>query len=95
LQPISANGPATAAKASAQEQLNAAVSEEIRAHALLNLLSKEKLLTQVLRGLEADSTLKIQLTSPVDGTVQQLAVHSVGGVVTSAQPLMIIVPDST
>jgi hemolysin D len=35
------------------------------------------------------------LTSPVDGTVQQLAVHSVGGVVTSAQPLMIIVPDST
>jgi hemolysin D len=36
-----------------------------------------------------------QLTSPVDGTVQQLAVHSVGGVVTSAQPLMIIVPDST
>lgn len=28
------------------------------------------------------------------GTIQQLAVHSVGGVVTSAQPLMIVVPDS-
>ena len=28
------------------------------------------------------------------GIVQQLAVHSVGGVVTSAQPLMIVVPDS-
>jgi hemolysin D len=51
--------------------------------------------------LSADSTKatqrhkQTQLTSPVDGTVQQLAVHSVGGVVTSAQALMIIVPDST
>lgn len=34
-----------------------------------------------------------QLTSPVDGVVQQLAIHSVGGVVTSAQPLMIVVPE--
>jgi hemolysin D len=33
-----------------------------------------------------------QLTAPVDGTVQQLAVHTVGGVVTEAQPLMVIVP---
>ena len=36
-----------------------------------------------------------QLTAPVAGVVQQLAIHSVGGVVTSAQPLMIIVPDSS
>ncbi len=35
-----------------------------------------------------------QLTAPVDGTVQQLAIHSVGGVVTAAQALMIVVPDS-
>ncbi len=33
------------------------------------------------------------LTAPVAGTVQQLAVHSVGGVVTEAQVLMVIVPD--
>lgn len=33
------------------------------------------------------------LTAPVSGTVQQLAVHTAGGVVTSAQPLMVIVPD--
>jgi hemolysin D len=33
-----------------------------------------------------------QLTAPVDGTVQQLAVHTSGGVVTPAQVLMIIVP---
>jgi hemolysin D len=35
-----------------------------------------------------------QLTAPVAGTIQQLAVHSIGGVVTPAQPLMIVVPDS-
>jgi hemolysin D len=33
-----------------------------------------------------------ELTAPVDGIVQQLSVHTVGGVVTSAQPLAVIVP---
>jgi hemolysin D len=33
-----------------------------------------------------------QLTAPVDGTVQQVAVHTAGGVVTEAQVLMIVVP---
>lgn len=32
------------------------------------------------------------LTAPVDGTVQQLVVHTVGGVVTPAQALMVVVP---
>lgn len=32
------------------------------------------------------------LTAPIDGVVQQLAVHTVGGVVTPAQALMAIVP---
>jgi hemolysin D len=34
----------------------------------------------------------LQLTSPVDGTVQQLNVHTVGAAVPAAQPLMMIVP---
>ena len=34
-----------------------------------------------------------QLLSPVDGTVAQLAVHTIGGVVEIAKPIMIIVPD--
>lgn len=34
----------------------------------------------------------LRLTAPVDGTVQQLTVHTVGGVVPAAQPLMQIVP---
>ncbi len=33
------------------------------------------------------------LTAPVDGTVQQLAIHTVGGVVTPAQTLMMVVPN--
>ncbi|MGX1997346.1 HlyD family type I secretion periplasmic adaptor subunit [Xanthomonas axonopodis pv. cassiae] len=32
------------------------------------------------------------LHAPVDGTIQQLAVHTVGGVVTPAQPLLVVVP---
>lgn len=35
---------------------------------------------------------RMQLRSPVDGTVQQLAVHTEGGVVTPAQALMAVVP---
>lgn len=37
----------------------------------------------------------LSLTAPVAGTVQQLAVHTLGGVVTTAQSLMEIVPDDT
>ena len=34
-----------------------------------------------------------RLTSPVAGTVQQLAIRTTGGVVTAAQPLLVVVPD--
>jgi len=44
--------------------------------------------------IKAEQREKAQrLVSPIDGTVQQLAVHTVGGVVSPAQPLMAIVPD--
>jgi hemolysin D len=36
----------------------------------------------------------MQLRAPVDGTVQQLVVHTVGGVVTPAQPLLSVVPEN-
>ena len=43
--------------------------------------------------IKATQRTQLQLlTAPVDGTVQQLAVHTVGGVVTSAQALLIVVP---
>jgi hemolysin D len=43
--------------------------------------------------IKAEQRTKFQaLTAPVDGVVQQLAVHTVGGVVTPAQPLLVLVP---
>lgn len=43
--------------------------------------------------VQAAQKYKLQtLTAPVDGTVQQLAVHTEGGVVTPAQALLAIVP---
>ncbi len=42
---------------------------------------------------KAEERAKLQqLTAPVSGMVQQLAVHTVGGVVTPAQALLVIVP---
>ena len=43
---------------------------------------------------KAEITLKTtRLIAPIDGMVQQLAVNTVGGVVTPAQPVMVIVPN--
>jgi hemolysin D len=43
--------------------------------------------------VKAEQRTKLQrLTAPVDGVVQQLAVHTVGGVVTPAQTLAVVVP---
>ncbi|BBF92929.1 HlyD family type I secretion periplasmic adaptor subunit [Blastochloris tepida] len=43
--------------------------------------------------IKAEQRTSLQkLTAPVDGKVQQLAVHTIGGVVTPAQTLMLIVP---
>jgi hemolysin D len=43
----------------------------------------------------AARTDQLKLVSPVDGTVQQLTVHTLGGVVSAGQPLMNIVPESS
>jgi hemolysin D len=71
-----------------------------KAETLRNLSERHALAATRHSQLQADAakasqrTRQTRLTAPVDGIVQQLAVHSVGGVVTSAQPLMIVVPDS-
>ncbi len=62
------------------------------------LLDQHNLAAQKAASLEqelikADQRGRLMhMTAPVAGTVQQLAVHTVGGVVTPAQPLMVIVP---
>lgn len=45
-----------------------------------------------LRKVQTRENLR-KLLAPVDGTVQQLAVHTVGGVVTPAQALLVVVPN--
>ena len=45
---------------------------------------------------KANERTKLQLlTAPVDGVVQQLAIHTVGGVVTPAQALLAVVPSDS
>ena len=64
-------------------------------HQILNDLSDaEKKVAEFQQDLiKAEQKAKEQvLWSPIDGTVQQLAVHTVGGVVTPAQQLLVIVP---
>src|SRR6476660_424392 len=51
-------------------------------------------LTQDLIKAEQKTRLQL-LTAPVDGVVQQLAIHTVGGVVTPAQSLLMIVPSDS
>ena len=46
--------------------------------------------------IKAEQRTSLQkLTAPVGGVVQQLATHTIGGVVTPAQALMVIVPDES
>ena len=52
---------------------------------------KQQALTQELVKAQQKSDLQY-LSAPVSGVVQQLAVHTIGGVVTPAQKLMMIVP---
>jgi hemolysin D len=69
------------------------------AEAQRDLRDRESKARTLLLRLEQETTKAkqrqdlTQLRSPVAGTVQQLAVHTPGGVVTEAQPLMVIVPD--
>jgi hemolysin D len=46
--------------------------------------------------IKAEQRTKLQqLSAPVNGVVQQLAIHTVGGVVTPAQPLLVVVPSDS
>jgi hemolysin D len=67
---------------------------EARARVLADLAKAEsdaRLRKEELTKATNRSSLQ-RLVSPVDGTVTQLAVHTVGGVVEAAKPIMVIVP---
>jgi hemolysin D len=67
---------------------------EFRHKTLTDLAAAEQRVSSLQEQLvQATQKLKLQtLTAPVDGTVQQLAIHTEGGVVTPAQALLTIVP---
>lgn len=72
----------TAAHLEAQRSTSQTI-EELEAR--VGALRQELLKAQTITGQQS-------LTAPVDGVVQQLKVHTIGGVVTPAEQLMVIVP---
>jgi len=87
---------AEAAVAAIHETRSQALSEYRRGLAddLVKSEQKANGLAQDLIKAEQRTRLQ-QLTAPVDGVVQQLSVHTIGGVVTPAQTLMVIVPSDS
>ncbi|SEJ03647.1 hemolysin D [Azotobacter beijerinckii] len=83
-----------AAARKAAESRHAGILAETR-RAMLDLQHESEqraaALIQELKKAEQRNRL-MGLAAPVDGTVQQLDIHTPGGVVTAAQPLMVIVP---
>src|SRR5262249_56962827 len=61
---------------------------------MTDLAEAEPKLAQFSEDLvKADKRIQDQvLRAPLDGTVQQMALHTIGGVVTPAQTLMVVVP---
>lgn len=84
----------TAAIASAEQQ-RLALHAEFRRATLTELAKTEERITALQQEfIKAQQRTTLQrLTAPVSGVVQQLAIHTVGGVVTPAQQLMVIVPN--
>jgi membrane fusion protein, hemolysin D len=82
-----------AALAEAEKNYRALVSEfqQSKQTELALVETKAISLSQEVRKAGQKTELQ-KLVSPIDGVVQQLAVHTVGGVVTPAQPLLIVVP---
>lgn len=82
-----------AALQAARQQRETTLAQNRRA--LLDLLHQSEQKAAALRQERYKAERRdslTRLTAPVDGTVQQLAIHTAGGVVTEAQPLMVLVP---
>jgi hemolysin D len=84
---------ASARLQSLQDQL-ASLNAEIRLDAQAALEVTEKTLLDANQAREGAAARldSLKLLSPIDGTVHQLTLHTLGGVVPAAEPLMLIVP---
>jgi hemolysin D len=83
-----------AAARDALRQQRGQVASEFRRGVLGQLTEAETRAASLTQELvKAEQRHRSQrLTAPTDGVVQQLAIHTVGGVVAPAQPLMVVVP---
>jgi hemolysin D len=84
----------TAATLAALDNQRQQTEAEFRRTKLAELNDAERQAASLAQELvKAEQRQGLQtLSSPIDGVVQQLAVHTVGGVVTPAQALMVVVP---
>lgn len=87
----------TAAEAaqSALRQQRTALAAEYQM-SVLSELDKVRALASELQAERDKAEQRLSqgvLRAPIDGTVQQLAVHTIGGVVTPAEPLLALVPN--
>jgi hemolysin D len=85
-------------------EIHAALAEAKQQQATLAAETRRQLLDQHNLAAQKSASLEqelvkadqrgrlMRMTAPVSGTVQQLVINTVGGVVTPAQPLMVIVP---
>lgn len=92
-------------KRNQREQIKAAIDEAKDSRAVNTQTIRRDTLDALRQADEQSAQLRAQLdkaqqrqrlmrlAAPVSGTVQQLATHTIGGVVTAAQPLLVIVPD--
>lgn len=76
------------------QRQQATLAAETRRHLFDQLnLASQKAASLAQERIKAEQRSRLmRLTAPVAGVVQQLAVTTIGGVVTPAQPLMVIVP---
>ncbi len=82
-----------AAIAGADEQISSLKAETYKTNMLEQQRAEQTIVAAEQELIKANTRNQQRLlTAPIDGTVQQLAIHTVGGVVTEAQALMNIVP---
>ncbi len=76
------------------ERQRSQTEAEFQKNSLTQLADAERRIAATSQELlKAEQRQELQtITAPIDGVVQQLAVHTVGGVVTPAQPLLVVVP---
>ena len=85
------------ASIAALQQQKQEADAEFRSQTLDDLAKARQKLAELDQDqIKATQRTELQtLKAPVDGTVEQLAVHTIGGVVTPAQSLMVVVPEGS